>query len=74
MTDPNYQVTNEYDPIWPNDYHKVVQGNGELMGQIELIVVDVFETADYKLGLHESPGSCTVNYESCKCEAPRKTC
>ena len=30
LTDPNYQVANEYDPFWPNDYHKVVQGNDVL--------------------------------------------
>ena len=26
LTDPNYQILNEYDPLWPNDYHKIVQG------------------------------------------------
>jgi hypothetical protein len=26
LTDPNYTILNEYDPLWPNDYHKVVQG------------------------------------------------
>ncbi len=26
LTDPNWTVVNEYDPLWPNDYHKVVKG------------------------------------------------
>ncbi len=26
MNDPNWTVVNEYDPMWPNDYHKVVKG------------------------------------------------
>lgn len=25
LNDPNWQVVNEYDPLWPNDYLKVVQ-------------------------------------------------
>lgn len=25
FNEPNFQVTNEYDPHWPNDYHKVIQ-------------------------------------------------
>merc|ERR1739844_252938 len=24
FNEPNFQVTNEYDPHWPNDYHKVI--------------------------------------------------
>lgn len=27
FNEPNFVVNNEYDPLWPNDYHKVVQGN-----------------------------------------------
>ena len=26
LGDPNWQVVNEYDPLWPNDYMKVVAG------------------------------------------------
>ena len=25
LKDPNWQPVNEYDPLWPNDYHKVVK-------------------------------------------------
>ena len=27
LGDPTWQVVNEYDPLWPNDYAKVVQGS-----------------------------------------------
>ena len=27
LGDPNWTVVNEYDPLWPNDYTKVVSGN-----------------------------------------------
>ena len=27
FNEPSFQVTNEYDPHWPNEYHKVIQGN-----------------------------------------------
>ena len=26
LGDPNWQVVNEYDPLWPNDYMKGVAG------------------------------------------------
>ena len=26
LNDPNWTAQNEYDPLWPNDYHKIVAG------------------------------------------------
>ena len=26
LNDPNWTVVNEYDPMWPNEFHKVSKG------------------------------------------------
>ena len=48
LTDPNWTANNEYDPLWPNDFHTVVKGEENYPSRSTWLIDNEFAWLDMR--------------------------